>query len=98
MLVKIFAGMGACYIDGVFFNVMGVFSLTYLTTYIEVDRTTALIGVSAAALVMSFFIPLFGHISDRIGRTQTYWVGSLITGISAIPAFWICLLVTEIRS
>ena len=86
---KILAGMGARYIDGVFFNVMGVFSLTYLTTYIEVDRTTALIGVSAAALVMCFFIPLFGHISDRIGRTQTYWVGSLITGISALPAFWI---------
>ena len=86
---KIIAGMGARYIDGVFFNVMGVFSLTYLTTYIEVDRTTALIGVSAAALVMCFFIPLFGHISDRIGRTQTYWVGSLITGISALPAFWI---------
>ena len=53
------------------------------------SRTTALIGVSAAALVMSFFIPLFGHISDHIGRTQTYWVGSLITGISAIPAFWL---------
>jgi MFS transporter, MHS family, shikimate and dehydroshikimate transport protein len=86
---KIIAGMGARYIDGVFFNVMGVFSLTYLTTYIEVDRTTALIGVSAAALVMCFFIPLFGHISDRIGRTQTYWVGSLITGVSALPAFWI---------
>jgi MHS family shikimate/dehydroshikimate transporter-like MFS transporter len=85
---KIFAGMGARYIDGVFFNVMGVFSLTYLTTYLEVDRSTALIGVSSAALVMCFFIPLFGHISDRIGRTQTYWVGSLITGLSAIPAFW----------
>jgi MHS family shikimate/dehydroshikimate transporter-like MFS transporter len=68
--------------------VMGVFSLTYLTTYLEVDRSTALIGVSSAALVMCFFIPLFGHISDRIGRTQTYWVGSLITGLSAIPAFW----------
>jgi MHS family shikimate/dehydroshikimate transporter-like MFS transporter len=86
---NVIAGMGARYIDGVFFNVMGVFSLTYLTNNIEVSRTTALIGVSAAAFVMSFFIPLFGHISDRFGRTRTYWYGSLITGFSAIPAFWL---------
>jgi MFS transporter, MHS family, shikimate and dehydroshikimate transport protein len=86
---NVIAGMGARYIDGVFFNVMGVFSLTYLTNNIEVSRTTALIGVSAAAFVMCFFIPLFGHISDRFGRTRTYWYGSLITGFSAIPAFWL---------
>jgi MFS transporter, MHS family, shikimate and dehydroshikimate transport protein len=86
---NVMAGMGARYIDGVFFNVMGVFSLTYLTDHIEVSRTTALIGVSAAAFVMCFFIPLFGHLSDRFGRTRTYWYGSLITGFSAVPAFWI---------
>lgn len=86
---KIFAGMGARYIDGVFFNIMAVFSLTYLTTYIEITRTAALIGVSIAAFVMCFFIPLFGHISDKVGRTKTYFYGSLITGFSAIPAFWL---------
>jgi MHS family shikimate/dehydroshikimate transporter-like MFS transporter len=86
---NVIAGMGARYIDGVFFNVMAVFSLTYLTTTINISRTTALIGVSAAAFVMVFFIPFFGHISDRFGRTRTYWYGSLITGFSAIPAFWL---------
>ncbi|MCM3570425.1 MFS transporter [Neobacillus mesonae] len=86
---NIIAGMGARYIDGVFFNIMGVFSITYLTTSLEISRTTALLGVSAAAFVMCFFIPLFGHISDRVGRTKTYGIGSIITGISAVPAFWL---------
>ncbi|GHI00735.1 MFS transporter [Neobacillus kokaensis] len=86
---NVIAGMGARYIDGVFFNVMGVFSLTYLTNIINVTRSTALIGVSAAAFVMCFFIPFFGHLSDRYGRTRTYLYGSLITGFSALPAFWL---------
>ncbi|GGB52970.1 MFS transporter [Virgibacillus dakarensis] len=84
---NVLAGMGARYIDGVFFNIMGVFSITYLTQNMDVSRNVALLGVSTAAFVMCFFIPLFGYISDRIGRTRTYWYGSLITGFSAIPAF-----------
>ncbi|MFC7394770.1 MFS transporter [Scopulibacillus cellulosilyticus] len=86
---NIIAGMGARYIDGVFFNIMGVFSITYLTNTVQISRSTALLGVSIAAFVMCFFIPLFGHISDRIGRSRTYWCGSLITGFSAVPAFWL---------
>ena len=86
---KIFAGMGARYIDGVFFNIMGVFSITFLTQNMDISQNIALLGVSAAAFVMIFFIPIFGYISDRFGRTRTYWYGSLITGFSAIPAFWL---------
>lgn len=86
---NILAGMGARYIDGVFFNIFGVFSINYLTQTIKISRTDALLGVMAAAIVMCFFIPLFGHLSDRIGRTKVYWIGSLITGFSIFPAFWL---------
>jgi MHS family shikimate/dehydroshikimate transporter-like MFS transporter len=82
-------GMAARYIDGVFFNVFGVFSISYLTSNIKIARTEALIGVMASAIVMCFFIPYFGRMSDRIGRTKVYFWGSLITAFSAIPAFWI---------
>ncbi len=41
--------MGARYIDGVFFNVFGVFSISYLTQTVQITRTEALIGVMAAA-------------------------------------------------
>lgn len=85
---NIFAGMGARYVEGVFFNIMGVFSITYLTQSMDISRNVALLGVSAGAFVMCFFIPVFGYISDRVGRTKTYWYGSLITGLSAVPAFW----------
>ncbi len=40
---EILAGMGARYIDGVFFNVFAVFSISYLTQQLSVPRTQALL-------------------------------------------------------
>lgn len=86
---EVLAGMGARYIDGVFFNIFGVYSIAFLTSQLKIPRTEALLGVCVAALVMCLFIPFFGNVSDKIGRTKTYAWGSLITGLSALPAFYI---------
>jgi MHS family metabolite:H+ symporter-like MFS transporter len=86
---NILKGMGARYIDGVFFNIFGVFSITYLTQTIKITRTDALLGVMAAAVVMCFCIPFFGSLSDKIGRTKVYFWGSLITAFASFPAFWL---------
>ena len=86
---NILKGMGARYIDGVFFNVFGVFSISYLTATLKISRTEALIGVMAAAVVMCFTIPYFGALSDRIGRARVYFWGSLVTAASAFPGFWL---------
>jgi MHS family metabolite:H+ symporter-like MFS transporter len=86
---NVLKGMGARYIDGVFFNVFAVFSIAYLTSTLKIDRTEALIGVMAAAIVMIFTIPFFGRLSDRIGRTRVYFWGSLVTAASAFPGFWL---------
>ena len=59
---NVIAGMGARYIDGVFFNIFGVFSISYLTQTLKISRTDALLGVMLAALVMCVFIPIFGHL------------------------------------
>ena len=88
---NVLKGMGARYIDGVFFNIFGVFSINYLTQTIQISRTQALGGVMAAAVVMCFAIPYFGALSDRAGRTRVYFWGSLITAFSSIPAFWVMM-------
>jgi MFS transporter, MHS family, shikimate and dehydroshikimate transport protein len=85
---NVLKGMGARYIDGVFFNIFGVFSIGYLTSTLKISRTQALMGVMAAALVMIFTIPFFGRLSDKIGRTKVYFWGALITAVSAFPGFW----------
>jgi MHS family shikimate/dehydroshikimate transporter-like MFS transporter len=86
---NILKGMGARYIDGVFFNVFAVFVIGYLTTTVKITRTEALLGVMISALVMIATIPMFGRLADRIGRPKVYMWGSLITAISALPSFWL---------
>ncbi|KAB7585195.1 MHS family MFS transporter, partial [Verminephrobacter sp. Larva24] len=86
---NVLKGMGARYIDGVFFNIFGVFSINYLTGTLSVTRTDALLGVMAAAVVMIFFIPFFGRLSDQLGRSRVFMWGSLITASSAFPGFWL---------
>lgn len=88
---NVLKGMGARYIDGVFFNIFGVFSINYLTNTVKISRTDALLGVMISALVMIVSIPYFGNLSDRIGRTKVFMWGSIITALSAFPAFWLMM-------
>jgi len=86
---NVLKGMGARYIDGVFFNIFGVFVIGYLANTVKISRTEALLGVMVSALVMIATIPYFGRLSDRIGRTKVYMWGSLITAFASFPAFWL---------
>ena len=78
-------GMGARYIDGVFFNIFARVLIGYLAETIKITRTDALLGVMIAAFVMIFTIPMFGRLSDRIGRPRVYFWGSLVTAFAVVP-------------
>ena len=89
---EVFQGMGARYIEGVGFNLYGVFSIAFLTSAaIGLPRTKALLIVTAAAFIMIFMIPFFGRLSDRVGRRKVFIWGSLASGLLCFPAFWLML-------
>ena len=86
---EVVLGMGCRYIEGVVFNIYGVFVITYLVVSLKVPKATALLGVTLAAVIMLFFIPFFGRLSDRVGRRKVFAWGAFLSGLAAFPAFWL---------
>ena len=84
---KMLACMGARFIDGVSFNVYAVYSLSYMKKNLGVSQTTALVAVCFAAAVMSFAIPFWGYVADRIGKAKIYGVGAVVVGFISFPTF-----------
>jgi MFS transporter, MHS family, shikimate and dehydroshikimate transport protein len=80
-------GLGARYIEGVTFNIFGVFIIAYVTGALKLPRQTALAGVMIASGIMIFMLPIFGNLSDRIGRRRMFGYAGLLIGILSFPAF-----------
>lgn len=80
-------GMGARWVEGVAFNAWAVFSITYATDTLGMERQPALLGVMAGAVVLLFLIPVSGMIADRVGMKQTYAVGAILAAIAPILVF-----------
>lgn len=65
-----------------------VFVVGYATTKLSLPRKLLLDAVFWAALVEVVTIPLFGWLSDKIGRRPFYFLGVLFTILFAFPLFW----------
>jgi MHS family shikimate/dehydroshikimate transporter-like MFS transporter len=65
-----------------------VFVVGYATTKLALPRKLLLDSIFWAALIEVATIPLFGWLSDRIGRRPFYFMGVLFTVVFAFPLFW----------
>ncbi|QCC86777.1 MFS transporter [Desulfovibrio desulfuricans] len=83
------ACVGARVVEGIAFNVFGVFSLTYLTNTCGVSRTVALMAVVVASAVMAVFIPLWGAMADRTSKGRIFGTAALLLGVTSYPVFWV---------
>ncbi len=66
-----------------------VFSIFYVTTKLHLPRGLALEAVQLGALVQIFVTPLYGHLSDRLGRRPVYVAACLFSMAYAFPVFWL---------
>jgi MHS family shikimate/dehydroshikimate transporter-like MFS transporter len=73
--------------------IIQTFTLTYVATQLGMSDNVALRGVLIASAVGIFTIPLFGALSDRVGRRPVYMFGSAFLALFSFPFFW--LLNTE---
>ncbi|MBX9828704.1 MAG: MHS family MFS transporter [Xanthobacteraceae bacterium] len=69
------------------FYIFTAFVFAYGTGTLGVSRDFLLVAVLAASVLSFIWIPLFGHISDRIGRKNMYMLGVLTTGVFGFVYF-----------
>ncbi len=86
---NVLLGLGARHVDGVFFNIFAIFSISYLTSTVHITRNDALIGLMVGSVVLSVCIPIAGRLSDRMSRPRLYAIAAIVSAISAFPAFWL---------
>jgi metabolite-proton symporter len=63
------------------FYIFTAFIFSYGTGTLHVSRDFLLTAVLAAAVVSFVSIPVFGHLSDQIGRKNMYLIGAVATGV-----------------
>ncbi len=78
---------GAYLSQGVFAYICVAYLVSYGTTVAGITRAQALFGVFVAALVAVVLYPLFGALSDRVGRKPVFLTGVVAMGVSVVPVF-----------
>jgi MFS transporter, MHS family, shikimate and dehydroshikimate transport protein len=68
---------------------LSVFIVGYATGKLGLPKSMMLDAVLYAALLELITLPLFGWLSDRIGRRPLYIWGALFTIVFAFPLFWL---------
>ncbi len=81
--------IGARMAEHVVLYLYAVFMLTYVSQQLELPSSTALLGVVVASLVSLATIPMFGALTDRIGRRPVYVGGAAFSALTAFPIFWL---------
>jgi len=84
---QVVLAMGARFAENGAFYIFSVFVLTYATQAAKIDRQIVLNAMLIGATVELAAIPLFGALSDRIGRRPVYLFGAIMTAVVAFPLF-----------
>jgi len=71
------------------FALFSAFVYAYGTGTLQLPRELLLFAVLTASAGSFVFIPLFGHLSDVLGRKRVYLAGAVLTGIYGFVYFWL---------
>ncbi|WP_293899527.1 MFS transporter [Phenylobacterium sp.] len=80
-------GAGLRMAENICYYIITTFSIVYLTEQVHLTRLAALRAILIGSAVQFCAIPLFGMLSDKIGRRPVYAIGAAGTGLWAFAFF-----------
>ena len=86
---NVLVAMGARFAENVSFYIFTLVVLTYATAQLGTARADVLNGVLFGSVAQLIAIPLFGMLSDRVGRRPVYLGGAAGIALFAFPFFWL---------
>ncbi|GAC1430832.1 MAG: MFS transporter [Ktedonobacteraceae bacterium] len=85
---EILMSAGARFVEQAPFYLFTVFVITYgISKTIHIERGVILNAITLGAALELFTIPLFGYLSDRVGRKLWYLIGCILMAVFAFPYF-----------
>ena len=78
---EIFLALGTRFATDITFNVINVFMLAYGTQQLGLSKSFFLNAILIGCAVELFTLPLFGKLSDRIGRRAVYMMGAVFVAL-----------------
>jgi MFS family permease len=79
--------MGARFAENGAFYIYSVFVLVYATQQVKMNQQAVLYAMLFGAACELVAIPVYGALSDRIGRRPVYLFGAIATAVLAYPLF-----------
>jgi MHS family shikimate/dehydroshikimate transporter-like MFS transporter len=80
-------GLKICEVSWVY--MLTVFMVVYAVNNLGLPKSLMLNAIMIAAAIEIITIPLFGYLSDHIGRRPFYFAGTIFTFFFAFPLFWL---------
>ena len=74
---EVLVAMGMRLAENISFYIFTVISITYATTYIAVDKPVILRALLIGAAIQFVIVPVFGALSDKVGRRPLYLAGAV---------------------
>jgi metabolite-proton symporter len=85
---NVLLAMGVRFAENGIFYIYAAFVFAYAVQILKVSRAMILDAVTIAATIEVFAIPLFGYLSDKLGRRPVYVFGAVFSGLWSFPFFW----------
>lgn len=85
---NVLLGLGVRITEISWIYVLTIFGLSYAVTNLGLPRTLILGGIALGATIELITIPVFGALSDRVGRRLIYNLGCFAAIALSFPIFW----------